>query len=192
MPKRLAPVTGLILILNVLFWLAGLVSGETGLLQAQGAYWPVRVEHALSGAPGPFPTDHVWLVPVWLTPISAAFLHAGALHLMMNMLVLLVVGQLLEPVMQSGRYALLYVLGAYGAAVGQYLADPGSTTPMVGASGAISALLAAYFLLFSRRRPGPLGPIPGRYVHMAWLAAAWIGISLLTGRVCHLKISTLL
>ena len=48
------------------------------------------------------------------------------------------------------------------------------------AVAAISALMAAYFLLFSRRKPPAIGPVPQIVVHMAWLMAAWIGINLLS------------
>ena len=53
--------------------------------------------------------------------------------------------------------------------------------PMVGASGAISAILGAYALLFARNKVDPVGPIPGHVVRIIWLTLAWIGIQLMIG-----------
>src|SRR3546814_8144855 len=58
---------------------------------------------------------------------------------------------------------------------------PQSHVPMIGASGAISALLAVFALIFSRPQAPAIGPIPSHWVRALWLAAAWIGIQLLIG-----------
>ena len=73
----------------------------------------------------------------------------------------------------------LYVIGAYAAALGQWVLDPSSTAPLIGASGAISAIIAAYAALYGQTRATALGPIPARVLHVLWLAAAWIGVQLL-------------
>ena len=120
-------------------------------------------------------------VPWFLTPLRAAMLHAGIAHLGFNMMMLVFCGRSTEPVLGSGALIALYGIGAYAAAFAQYLVDPGSTVPMVGASGALSAVVGAYAMLFGQRRARALGPIPARVVHIAWLAAAWIGVQLLFG-----------
>ena len=51
---------------------------------------------------------------------------------------------------------------------------------MVGASGAASAVVGAYSLLFGRSRAKAIGPIPAQAVHVLWLAVAWTGVNLLT------------
>lgn len=173
-------VTNFLVIANVLMWLAGFLTGWTERFQIEGGFWSARVSDSLYGHASALPMGYEWLVPVWLTPVTSAFLHAGLLHLAMNMLVLVFAGRLIEAALGSERYLLLYVAGIIGAAAMHYGVAPMSVTPVVGASGAISALLAAYFLLFSRRRPDPIGPIPGLAVHIAWLAAAWVGINLLS------------
>ncbi|MGH6890806.1 MAG: rhomboid family intramembrane serine protease, partial [Dongiaceae bacterium] len=53
--------------------------------------------------------------------------------------------------------------------------------PMVGASGAISAVFGCYAMLFGQDRIKPLGPIPPRVIRIVWLAAAWIAIQGLVG-----------
>ena len=52
---------------------------------------------------------------------------------------------------------------------------------MIGASGAISALLAVFALIFSRTQTSAIGPIPAHWVRALWLAAAWIGLQLALG-----------
>ena len=172
--------TNALVIANVLVWLAGFLTGWTERFQVEGGFWSARLSDSLQGHASALPVDYPWAIPVWLTPVTSAFLHAGLFHLAMNMLVLVVVGRMLEAALGTERFSLLYAGGIIGAAAVHYAVDPLSTTPVIGASGAISALLAAYFLLFSRRKPGAIGPVPGLVVHIAWLAAAWIGINLLS------------
>ena len=74
---------------------------------------------------------------------------------------------------------ILYVVGAYCAAAAEWIAGPSGMVPMIGASGAISAIVAAYALLYGERRPGLGPPWLAQTLHVAWLAAAWIGLQLL-------------
>jgi membrane associated rhomboid family serine protease len=172
--------TNALVIANILVWLAGFLTGWTEWFQVEGGFWAARLHDSLNGHASVLPIDYTWAIPVWLTPVTSAFLHAGLFHLAMNMLVLAVVGRQIEAALGTERFVLLYAAGIVAAAAMHYSVDPLSTTPVVGASGAISALLAAYFLLFSRRRPAAIGPVPGLVVHIAWLAAAWTGINLLS------------
>jgi membrane associated rhomboid family serine protease len=105
--------------------------------------------------------------------------HAGLIHLGFNMLMLGFCGRMVEAALGRWGVVLLYLLGAFAAAAAQYAVDPGSIVPMIGASGAISALVGAYALLFGQRRAGALGPVPGEVVHVVWLALAWVGLQLL-------------
>lgn len=82
------------------------------------------------------------------TLITSAFLHGSWFHLGSNMLFLWVFGDNVEDVMGHVKYLVFYLLTAIAAGIGQVLVDTGSTVPMVGASGAISGLLAAYIVLF--------------------------------------------
>ncbi len=166
-----APLTNAIAIATSLAWLIGTVAAPGAWLAEQGGFIPLR----LSGEVGGF------LVPAWLTPLSATLVHGGLFHLAMNMLMLVVCGRAVEMVLGSGSVALLYGAGAFASAAGQFIADPSSPVPMVGASGAISALLAVYAMLFSRNEVPAIGPIPAHWVRGLWLAAGWIGVQLLIG-----------
>lgn len=116
-----------------------------------------------------------------LTPLSATLIHAGPVHLLLNLVMLAFCGAQVERALGHIGTSLIYIIGAYGAAVGQWLPTPMNMQPMIGASGAISALVAAYALLYAERVPRRIGPISGTWIHIAWLAAAWIGIQALIG-----------
>lgn len=90
--------------------------------------------------------------PVWVTAFTAMFMHGGLLHIASNMLYLWVFGDNIEDVMGHGRFLIFYLLCGLGAVAGQIAIDPGSQTPMVGASGAIAGVLGAYLVLFPRGR----------------------------------------
>lgn len=113
-------------------------------------------------------------VPFWLTPLTATLLHGGMLHLGFNLLMLVYCGRQVESVLGGPRLAVLYIVGAYGAALAHFLVDPAATGPMIGASGAISAVVGTYALMFGRGQVKRIGPIPGIVVRALWLAVAWI------------------
>ena len=98
-----------------------------------------------------------------------------------NLLMLGFCGRFVELALGPRLLVLLYLIGAYAGALGQYVADPHGLIPMVGASGAISALFGAYALLFGERRGRLATHRFGKALHVAWLAAAWIGFQLLVG-----------
>ncbi|MDR7154510.1 membrane associated rhomboid family serine protease [Sphingobium xenophagum] len=117
----------------------------------------------------------------WLTPLTCTLIHAGWLHVGFNMLMLVFCGRHVEHVLGKGPTLLLYGVGAYAACGAQWLIDPGSTGPMVGASGAISAVVATYALLYSQRQVRRIGPFSANVVRLAWLAGGWIALQLMIG-----------
>ncbi|WP_245968659.1 rhomboid family intramembrane serine protease [Hephaestia caeni] len=119
--------------------------------------------------------------PAWITPLTATLIHGGYAHLLLNMVMFVYCGRMVERGLGTRGLIILYVVGAYVSAGGQWLQAPQSPVPMVGASGAISAIIAAYALLFSEQKVRDIGPVPGTLVRVAWLAAAWIGVQLLIG-----------
>ena len=120
-------------------------------------------------------------VPSWLTPLSSTLVHGGIIHIGFNLLMLGFCGRFVEVALGGRGLLLLYVLGAYAGAGAQYLASPHGLSPTIGASGAISALLGAYALLFGERRGRLVAHRYGKALHVLWLAVAWIGLQLLIG-----------
>jgi len=86
--------------------------------------------------------------PAVLTIFTSMFLHGGLLHLGGNMLYLWIFGNNVEDTLGHARFLLFYLASGIAAAAAQTLVNPESGIPMVGASGAVSGVLGAYFILF--------------------------------------------
>lgn len=122
------------------------------------------------------------LVPAEASPttfVTSMFLHGGVMHLAGNMLFLYVYGDNLEDQMGHLGFLLFYLLGGLAAGAAQFLADPSSPVPMVGASGAIAGVMGGYLLLFPKARVDVLAffvifirifPVPAWIVLGAWFA----------------------
>ncbi len=127
-----------------------------------------------------FPGD----VPAALTPVTSMFLHAGWIHLALNLIFLLWVGRNVEMVVGGRRFALLYLVAGIAGALLEVAGAPGSAEQVVGASGAIAGVFGAYAMLFARSRAGPRRlfgvTVGGETVTALWYAATWIGLQLLT------------
>jgi len=92
------------------------------------------------------------LVPADATFITYAFLHLDFLHLASNMLFLWVFGDNVEDALGHFRFLLFYLLCAAAGALVHGLVQPASEAPLIGASGAVSGVVAAYFLLHPKVR----------------------------------------
>jgi membrane associated rhomboid family serine protease len=106
--------------------------------------WGVRSNEVIALLGG----DLRLLVPVLLQSLVSMFLHGGWLHIGGNMLFLWVFGDNVEDNFGSLAYLLFYLLCGFGAVLAQALLTPSSPVPAIGASGAISGVLAAYLLLY--------------------------------------------
>jgi membrane associated rhomboid family serine protease len=120
----------------------------------------------------------VWpraLVPPPLTIFTAMFLHGGLGHLASNLLFLWIFGNNVEDAMGKARFTAFYLTSGVAAALAQVLASAATGSldaPMVGASGAIAGILAAYLRLFPGARILTLA-----FVFVVWLPA-WIVLGL--------------
>jgi len=131
---------------------------------------PLRLTLALDG--------NAALLPALASLVTHLFLHGGWPHLAMNMIMLLAMGNLLEPIAGARRLGLLYLAGGLASALAEWAIHPMSMVPTVGASGAISALIGAQAMLGGQ---GPQGPL----LRGLGLAAAWIAFQLLAGLVMN-------
>ena len=92
-------------------------------------------------------------IPVaWLTLFTSMFMHGGLMHLGGNMLYLWIFGNNVEDRLGHIQFLFFYIIGGLVAALSHVLFDPSSQIPMVGASGAISAVLGAYMLAYPKAR----------------------------------------
>lgn len=88
----------------------------------------------------------------WGALLTSMFLHGGWGHVVGNMWFLWIFGNNVEDSMGHLRFLLFYVVAGLVAAGAHALSEPASTLPMVGASGAISAIMGAYLVLYPRAR----------------------------------------
>jgi membrane associated rhomboid family serine protease len=167
------PVTNVLLVANIMVSLAMLWPGLSDRALAAGGFIPARFTLGDGGVGG--------LLPVWLTPLSAAFLHDGFMHLFLNMLMLAFVGKMMERVLGGAGLAVLYSAGIIAASAAELITGPYSMVPVIGASGAISALLGAYVILFPNAPPKPWGPIPAHIARPIQLLLLWSVINLAIG-----------
>lgn len=86
------------------------------------------------------------------TIFTSMFLHGGWWHLISNLWVLSIFGDNVEDRLGHFRYLLFYLVCGIAAAAAHVLIDPTSPLPTIGASGAISGIMAAYVVLFPRAR----------------------------------------
>ncbi len=163
---------GLIALVSVFL----ILTGNLDWAAVVGGFIPARIgvdSAALVGAPV--------MVPVWLTPITAAFIHDGWLHLGFNLLSLAIVGTPTQRAVGVRGVIVLLLVGAYAAVAAQWAIGPTSPVPMIGASGAISALIGAYALLFGGGKAKAIGPVPAHVVHAVWLGVSWTLLNLAIG-----------
>jgi membrane associated rhomboid family serine protease len=106
-----------------------------------------------------------------VTVLTSMFLHGGWIHLIANMWALYLFGDNIEDYLGGFKFILLYFAGGVFAALLQILFAPTSEVPMIGASGAIAAVMGAYFLLFPAARVLTIVPI--FFAWFVWLPA-WL------------------
>jgi membrane associated rhomboid family serine protease len=121
----------------------------------------------------------------WYQPFTSMFMHGGWFHLISNMWFLWIFGDNIEDALGKARFVLFYILCGLAAVVGQVAVAPASQIPMVGASGAISGVLAGYVMLFPHARVVTLVPLFFIF-YFAELPAyififLWFGLQLLQG-----------
>jgi membrane associated rhomboid family serine protease len=114
--------------------------------------------------------------PAYATLFTSQFLHADWLHLLGNMLFLFTFGDNVEDAMGHVRFLVFYLLAGAAGAAAYVIAEPGAVAPLIGASGAISGVVAAYLVLYPQVHVFglALNLIPVRikalYVLGAWIA----------------------
>ena len=155
-PTRYAPVvTWLLIAINCGFLLieTSLSPAELEIFLSRFALIPARYFLAPPyGDPNMTPDDY-------LPFISNAFLHGGWLHLILNMWTLWIFGPTVEDRLGPGRYLAFYLFCGVLASVTHAVFNPASTTPALGASGAIAGVLGCYVRLFPLARLVVVVPI---------------------------------
>jgi len=129
-PARVPLVTALIIVVNAVVFVLELMRGESFVMQ-----WSAVPAQIVSG-------HH------WITILTAMFMHGSWSHIIGNMIFLWAFAPEIEDAMGRGRYLVFYLLGGLVAMLAQVLADPHSTVPNLGASGAIAAVMGAFLVTY--------------------------------------------
>ena len=133
-PRRRTIVTVLIIVVNAVLFLLELQGGNAFV-----RHWsviPLRVTHGHR----------------LITLLSSMFMHGGWMHIIGNMIYLWAFGPEIEDAMGSFQFLVFYLAGGLVAMMAQVVADPTSTIPVLGASGAIAAVMGAFIVTFPRDR----------------------------------------
>jgi membrane associated rhomboid family serine protease len=121
----------------------------------------------------------------WFNVFTSMFMHGGWMHLITNMLFLWVFGDNVEDILGRAKYLAFYLLCGVGATVGQYLVNPESRLPLVGASGAIAGVMGAYLVKFPHSRIVALVPILFFFTTFEipawWMLAYWFVLQFFSG-----------
>jgi len=131
-PVRIPVVTALIILVNIFVFLMELMRGDAFVMQ-----WSAIPAQIISG-------HH------WITILTAMFMHGSWSHIIGNMIFLWAFGPEIEDAMGWGRYLAFYLIGGFVAMLAQVLANPHSTIPNLGASGAIAAVMGAFLVTYPR------------------------------------------
>ena len=131
-PARVPLVTALIIVVNAGVFVMELMRGETFVMQ-----WSAIPAQIVSG-------HH------WITILTAMFMHGSWSHIIGNMIFLWAFAPEIEDAMGRGRYLIFYLVGGFVAMLAQVLANPHSTVPNLGASGAIAAVMGAFLVTYPR------------------------------------------
>jgi rhomboid family protein len=133
-PVRMPVVTGFIIAVNVVVFLIELTRGDAFVMQ-----W--------SAIPAQITSGHHWI-----TILTAMFMHGSWSHIIGNMIFLWAFAPEIEDAMGPVRYLIFYLAGGLVAMLAQVAADPLSTVPNLGASGAIAAVMGAFLVTYPRDR----------------------------------------
>ncbi len=178
------PVIKNLLIINGLFFLAGLVPATRQILVEWLALWPlgtpeiVRTFAGVERVPGFWP----WQL------ITYSFLHGDFMHLLFNMFALWMFGVQIENTWGSRRFAVFFFVCVVGAALSQMVVSYGDPIPTVGASGGVFGILLAFGMMFPQQ---PiylyfLFPIKAKWFVIGYgLIELWAGVTGTQAGVAH-------
>jgi len=133
-PARIPVVTIFVILVNAFVFVLELMNSESFVTQ-----WSAIPAQIVSG-------HH------WITILTAMFMHGSWSHIIGNMIFLWAFAPEIEDAMGRGRYLVFYLLGGMVAMLAQIAADPHSTVPNLGASGAIAAVMGAFIVTYPRDR----------------------------------------
>lgn len=152
-PARIFPFWTIAIILaNVFVFLLELTAPDIEVFISQYALIPARVSFLDFASLSPF--------------VTSQFLHGGFLHIASNMWFLWIFGDNVEERLGFLWFPVFYLAAGVVGGLAQYIFIPGSTLPMLGASGAVAGVLGAYYAMFPKHNIRTLVPVFGFFTVM--------------------------
>lgn len=161
------------LVYSLMALLALVFVGQVALVATAGPDGAESILRRFMLVPGDVLQGH----KVW-TLLTHAFLHGGLAHLGGNLYYLWIFGDNVEDRLGRLRFSLVYLTAGLGGAALHFVAAPDSQVPMLGASGAISGVMAAYLLLFPRVKVWVVLVFVRFKISIYWYLAVWIAMQL--------------
>ena len=181
-PRASAPriVYALILINTVVFvWMWSLPPRALQVVTIQYALIPLRYADPEGARAVGLDPDNWWPL------LTSTFMHGGWLHLILNMWTLWIFGPAMEARFGRLGFAVLYLCGGVAASTTHLMANFESATPVLGASGAIAAVLAAYAVIYPRERVLLIIPLGILFIPLSVpaviFAVLWFALQVLQG-----------
>lgn len=149
-PRGIAPVTALIIILNLVMFAQELRLGSQVFLMFRASPADIAA-YLIDGSPS--------FLHIHLSILVSGFMHTGYVHLFGNIIFLSVFGPPVEKDMGKIRFLLFYLMALFTAFYAHTIIHPSSSTPVVGASGAIAAVMGAYLITYPKGRIQTIIPL---------------------------------
>ena len=151
--------------ITALAWVLAVLAGSSFNAPYFLGFMPARFSGLVTVGPA---------APTFLTPLTATLVHSGLIHLGFNLLLFLWCGAQVERVLGRTGVIMLYLVGGYASALLQWAVNPLAIVPMVGASGAISAVIGAFALSFGLPKAFTNNLRLNRWINVVWLMVAWV------------------
>ena len=184
-PTRSTPVVTVgLIVVNFLVWFWELGGPGVDVHVLKDGYYPCSLQ-----GPCTQPATLVHHLPWWQGAFSSMFMHASWQHILGNMLFLWIFGNNVEDALGPIRFLLWYVAGGLAATALQtfvtlsFGSNYAASVPNIGASGAISAVLGAYFVLLPKARVLTWIVFILREIPAYWFLGIWIALQLWQGGV---------
>ncbi len=134
-------------------------SGELGYFVNSWGVIPAQMSGAITNAL--FLNPAAWIVVIWrsISLVLGIFLHGSFSQILGNLLFLWVFGKTVENLLGHGRYLIFYLAAGILTGVVQIIAEPSLTVPLIGANGAIAAILGAYIMKFPQVKIDTILPL---------------------------------
>jgi membrane associated rhomboid family serine protease len=161
--KRRKPIVVYLLIgvyLALFLWELKLeFSDELGTFVNTWGIVPARISDAIATALSGNPAAWIVVLMRSTSLLTGMFLHGSFSQILGNLIFLWVFGRTIESILGSGRFLLLYLGSGFLTTIVQVLAEPNLTVPLIGANGAIAAILGAYTLKFPKAKIDTILPL---------------------------------